>query len=235
MGHQKRIAAPRSWKIKRKVSYWSVDPVPGPHPKDRSMPLLLLVRDLLKLADNSREAKRILNEGNVVVNGKVRKEHKFPIGIFDVLSVPKLKAHYMVLLDKKGKLSLIEIDEEAASRKLCRVDGRTMIKAGKRQLNLHDGRNILPGERNEEIKTHDSLMISVPDNEILQHFAYEAGNKAVVIGGKHSAETGEIEEIRKTKSSDPNVVRIKQDERSFETIEDYVFVVGKEKIEIPGV
>jgi small subunit ribosomal protein S4e len=141
----------------------------------------------------------------------------------------------MALLDKKGKLSLIEIDEEAAFRKLCRVDGRTMIKAGKRQLNLHDGRNILPGEQNEEIKTHDSLMISVPDNEILQHFAYEAGNKAVVIGGKHSTETGEIEEIRKTKSSDPNVVRIKQDERSFETIEDYVFVVGKEKIEIPGV
>ncbi len=110
-----------------------------------------------------------------------------------------------------------------------------MIKAGKRQLNLHDGRNILPGERSEEIKTHDSLLISVPENEILQHFAYEAGNKAVVIGGKHSAETGEIEEIRKTKSSDPNVVRIKQDELSFETIEDYVFVVGKEKIEIPSV
>jgi small subunit ribosomal protein S4e len=235
MGHQKRIAAPRSWKIKRKASHWSVDPLPGPHPKDRSMPLLLLVRDMLKLADNSREAKRILNEGNVVVNGKVRKEHKFPIGIFDILSVPQLKAHYMVLLDKKGKLSLIEISEDAASRKLCRVDGRTMIKAGKRQLNLHDGRNILPGERSEEIKTHDSLLISLPDNEILQHFAYEAGNKAVVIGGKHSAETGEIEEIRKTKSSDPNVVWIKQAERSFETIEDYVFVVGKEKIEIPGV
>jgi len=207
MGHQKRIAAPRSWKIKRKVSYWSVAPVPGPHPKGRSMPLLLLVRDMLKLADNSREAKRILNEGNVVVNGKVRKEHKFPIGIFDILSVPQLKAHYMVLLDKKSKLSLIEIDEEAASRKLCRVDGGTMIKAGKRQLNLHDGWNILPGERSEEIKTHDSLLISVPENEILQHFAYEAGNKAVVIGGKHSSETGEIEEIRKTKSSDPSVSR----------------------------
>ena len=235
MGHQKRIAAPRSWKIERKVSYWAVDPVPGPHPKDRSMPLLLLIRDMLKLADNAREAKRILNEGNVVVNGKVRKEHKFPVGIFDILSVPKLKAHYMVLLDKKGKLSLIQIDEEAASRKLCRVDGRTTIKTGKRQLNLHDGRNIVPGEGGDEIKTHDSLIISVPDNEILQHFAYEAGNKAVVIGGKHSAETGEIEEIRKTKSSDPNVVRIKQPELSFETIEDYVFVVGKEEIAIPGV
>jgi small subunit ribosomal protein S4e len=235
MGHQKRIAAPRSWKIKRKASYWSVDPRPGPHPKDRSMPLLLIVRDMLKLADNSREAKRILHEGNVVVNGKVRKDHKFPIGIFDILSIPQLKANYMVLLDQKGKLSLIEIGEEEASKKLCRVEGEKEIKTGKIQLNLHDGRNILPEEQSEEIKTHDCLMISVTDNKILQHFAYKAGSKVVVIGGKHSTETGEIEEIRKMKSSDPNVVRIKQGERSFETIEDYVFVVGEEKIEIPGV
>jgi small subunit ribosomal protein S4e len=233
MGHQKRIAAPRSWKIERKVSYWTVDPRPGPHPKERSMPLLLLVRDMLKLADNSREAKRILHEGDVVVNGTVRKDHKFPVGIFDILSIPQLKANYMVLLDKKGKLALKEIGEEEAAKKLCRVDGKTMIKGRKLQLNLHDGRNILPGEFSEEVKTHDSLMVSIPDNKIVQHFAYKGGSKVIVIGGKHSAQTGEIEEIKETKSSGPNVVRIKQDEGSFETVEDYVFVIGEGKIEIP--
>jgi Ribosomal protein S4E len=85
--HQKRIAAPRSWKIERKTAYWTVKPRPGPHPGNRSIPLLLIVRDMLKLADNSKEAKRILNEGNVTVDGKVRKDHKFPVGIFDLLSI----------------------------------------------------------------------------------------------------------------------------------------------------
>ncbi|MHC1599570.1 MAG: 30S ribosomal protein S4e [Candidatus Methanospirareceae archaeon] len=234
--HQKRIAAPRSWKIERKTSYWAVKPKPGPHPKDRSMPLLLVVRDMLKLADNSREAKRILNEGNVVVNGKVMKDHKFPVGVFDILSIPLIKANYMVLLDKKDKLSLVEVGKRAASKKLCRVNGKRMIKEGAVQLNLHDGRNILPGESGAGIKTHDSLLISIPDNKIVKHFAYKIGSKVVVIGGKHSAQTGEIEEIRVVHSSQPNVVRIKsmEGEESFDSREDFVFVVGEDKIEVPG-
>ncbi|MCD6455915.1 MAG: 30S ribosomal protein S4e, partial [Methanophagales archaeon] len=174
--HQKRIAAPRSRRIERKTAYWTVKPRPGPHPGDRSVPLLLLVRDVLKLADNSREAKRVLNEGNIVVNGRVRKDHKFPVGVFDVLSIPVLKTNYIALLDEKGKLSLVKMTKEEASRKLCRVNDKRMLKEGTIQLNLHDGRNILPGEKlGEQIKTHDSLLISLPDNKILQHFAYKEG------------------------------------------------------------
>jgi len=233
--HQKRIAAPRSWRIERKIAYWTVKPRSGPHPGDKSVPLLLLVRDMLNLVDNGKETKRILNEGNVMVNGIVRKDHKFPVGVFDILSIPHTKANYMVLLDKKGKLSLEKVTEEAASRKLCRVNGKRILKEGKIQLNLHDGRNILPGgEFAEKIKTHDSLMISLPDSEILQHFAYKEGSKVMVMGGKHSAQTGEIEEIKAVRSSEPNMVKIKppESEESFETIDDYVFVVGEEKMEI---
>jgi len=109
-------------------------------------------------------------------------------------------------------------------------------------LNLHDGRNILPGEKlGEQIKTHDSLLISLPDNKILQHFAYKEGSKVMVMGGKHSAQTGEIEAIRTVRSPESNVVKIKPaangdgDAGSFETIDDYVFVVGEEKIEIPKI
>lgn len=237
--HQKRIAVPRSWRIERKTAPWAVKPRPGPHSGDRSMPLLLVARDMLKLADNSKETRRILNEGNVVVNGRVRKDHKFPVGIFDILSIPVIKANYVVFLDKRGKLSLVEMEEEEASEKLCRVDGKRMINEGKIQLNLHDGRNILPGkELAEKIKTHDSLMISLSDGEILQHFAYKEGSKVMVIGGKHSAQTGEIEEIRVTRSLKSNLVRIKpfnDGAGSFETIDDYVFVVGEEKIEIPKI
>ena len=236
--HQKRIAAPRSWRIERKTAYWTVKPRPGPHPGDRSMPLLLIIRDMLKLADSSKEAKRILNEGEVVVNGRVRKDLKFPVGIFDILSIPRIKDNYMVLLDKKGKLSLVKIGQEEASKKLCRVNGKRMLKGGRIQLNLHDGRNILlEEERAEKIKTKDSLLISLRDTEILQHFAYKKGSKVMVIGGKHSAQTGEIEEIRTVQSPESNVVKIKPfgEEGTFETIDDYVFVVGEEKIEIPEV
>jgi small subunit ribosomal protein S4e len=234
--HQKRIAAPRSWKIERKTSHWAVRPRQGPHPRDLSMPVLLIVRDMLQLADNSREAKRILSEGNVIVNGRVRKDRKFPVGVFDILSIPLLKAHYLVLLDKKDKLSLVKLNTRSASKKLCRVNGKRMIKDGAIQLNLHDGRNVLPGDAGAEIKTHDSLLISIPDNKILKHFVYKEGSKVIVIGGKHSAQTGVIEEIKKVHSPQPNVVRIKsrENEVTFESRENTVFVVGDKKIEVPG-
>ena len=59
----------------------------------------------------------------------------------------------------------------------------------------------------------------------------------MVVGGKHSAQTGEIEEIRTVRSPESNVVKIKLPEgkESFETIDDYVFVVGEKKIEVPVV
>ncbi|MFZ2071970.1 MAG: 30S ribosomal protein S4e [Halobacteriota archaeon] len=233
--HQKRIAAPRSWRIERKTAYWTVKPMPGPHPRNRSIPLLLIVRDMLKLADYSKEAKRILHEGNILVDGKRRKDHKFPVGIFDILSIPAIGANYIVLLDRKGKLALVALGEEGASRKLCRVNNKTMIKRGQVQLNLYDGRNILTGGR-EEIRTHDSIMIALDSNAILQRFAYKEGSKVMVIGGTHSAQTGEIEEIMTVRSPEPNVVKIKPLDGgdSFETIDEYVFVVGEEKVEIPG-
>ena len=234
--HQKRIAAPRSWRIERKTAYWTVKPEPGPHPGSKSMPLLLIVRDMLKLADNSKEVKRILHEGNILVDGKRRKEIKYPIGIFDILSIPAIETDYIVLLDKNEKLSLVKLGKEGASRKLCRVNNKTMIKGGRIQFNLYDGRNIIPSNGiGAEIETHDSIMISLESNEILQRFAYKEGRKVMVVGGKHSAQTGEIEEIRIVRRPDPNVVKIKPLDggESFWTINEYVFVVGEEKVEIP--
>jgi small subunit ribosomal protein S4e len=234
--HQKRIAAPRSWKIERKVARWTVKPRSGAHPQDRSIPLLLVVRDMLKLADSSREAKQILDEGNVLVNGRVRKDHKFSVGIFDILAIPRINAQYMVLMDQKERLALAPIAPEAATKKLCRVNGKRMIKDGAIQVNLHDGRNILPGELSAEIHPHDSLLISIPDNAIVKHLPFKAGSKVVVIGGRHSAQTGEVEAIEVVRSSQPNVVRIKSSkgEERFESQWDMVFVVGEEQIEVPG-
>ena len=233
--HQKRIAAPGSWQISRKTAWWTVKSRPGPHPKDRSIPLLLIVRDMLKLADNSKEAKRILNEGKILIDGRIRKDHKFPVGIFDILSIPEIEANYMVLMDKRGKLSLHPISSEEARNKLCRVENKRMLRGGVTQLNLHDGRNLLLGDEDGEIRTHDSIMLALDSNAISQHFAYKVGSKAMVIGGRHSAQIGEIEEIKVVRSPEPNVVILKslEDGASFETIADYIFVVGEDKIAIP--
>ncbi len=234
--HQKRLSAPKTWKIERKTHYWAVKPRPGPHPKDRSIPLLMLVRDFLKLADNSREAKKIIKEGKILVDQRVRNDEKFPVGLFDSVSIPDIKKHYRMLIDRHGRLTLYEIDSESAETKLCRVNNKRVLKGGVVQLNMHDGRNLLQPE-SLDVKTKDSLVLSLKDARILSRFTYDKGSKAFIVGGKHVGEVGEIEEIIVVRSSEPNMVRVRRlsDGETFETIEDYVFVVGEGKVEVPEV
>ena len=185
------------------------------------MPLLMVVRDMLKLVDNAREAKRILYEGKVLVDGRVQKDYKLPVGIFDVISLPQLDQNFRVLKDAKGmfRLSLLET---GIARKLARIENKTIIKGKKLQLNLSDGSNKLA---EGEFKAGDSLVLSIPEKNIEERIEFKVGNLAMVVGGKHSGQTGKIKEIITVKSSQPNRVIISGD-KDFETIEEYVFMIG---------
>lgn len=227
MTHQKRLSIPKSWKAGKKGYKWVSTTRPGPHSQARSLPLGIIIRDILKLVDNSREGKRVLSEGKVLVDGIPRKDLRFPVGLFDVISLPLSNESYRMLQDEKGRLTLYKLNE-ANVNKLCRINNKTTLKGGKVQLNLNDGTNILGSN---EYGTKDSLILSVPDKQVVKHLEFKVGNLAMVVGGLHSGEIGKIKEIRVVKSSRHNTVAISGD-TDFETIEDYVFVIGEDKPEI---
>lgn len=222
--HQKRITIPKSWPIPRKTHKWSIKCRPGPHSGENSIPLLVVVRDMLKLADNAREAKRILNEGNILVDGRVKKDNKFPVGIFDVISIPKLDIQYRMLLDEKGKFNLHKL-EPGVVRKLTRIEDKTILKGGRVQLNLSDGSNKIV---EDGYSTGDSLVLSIPEKDIVEQIEFKEGNLAMVLGGSHSGEIGTVKEIEIVRSSRPNKVMI-SGRNDFETIVDYVFMIGIDK------
>lgn len=231
MSHLKRLKAPRTWALGRKITTWTVKPSPGPHAIEGSIPLLLVVRDYLRLADTAREAKKIISARNVLVDGKARRDYKYPCGLMDVVAIPKIDTYYRILFDDRGILQLVKIDEERAGWKLCRIENKTIVKGGKMQINLHDGRNILVNETT--YKTGDVLKIALPSQEILGKIPMEKGSLAMIIGGTHIGEIAEIEGSSVTKSSMPNIVLLK----GFSTIRQYVFPIGTDKplIYLPGV
>ena len=79
--HLKRYKAPKTWPIHPKEKTWTVKPAAGPHAIEDSLSLLVVVRDILGIADNAREAKRIINSGNVLIDGRVKKDYKYPVGL----------------------------------------------------------------------------------------------------------------------------------------------------------
>ena len=221
--HLKRYKAPKTWPIHPKEDTWTVKPSAGAHAIDEALPLTLVIRDILGLADNSREAKRIINSGNVLVDGRVIKDYKFPVGFMDIIEIPKTGESYRVLLDNKGRLQLKSIEENDS--KLCKIVNKTTLKGGKTQLNLHDGKNIIVEE--SDLKVGDIVVLGLSEQDIKESLSLEEGATVLVTGGKHTGELGKINEIIINDSSNPNTIVIENSAKdNFLTLKDYAFVVG---------
>jgi small subunit ribosomal protein S4e len=224
--HLKRLAAPRVLRLHRKERALTIRAAPGPHPLELAIPIGLVVRDYLSLCDTYKEARKIVSNGDILVDGIKRKNIKFPCGLMDVISIPKMRMNVRILFDRNGKLTLVPISESDAEWKLCRIQNKTIVKGKKVQLNLHDGKNKLVEK--DEYKTGDVLKISFKENKIDDVYRFDKGTVSMIIGGTHIGEIASIEEIQVVASSKPNLAKMKG-EKGFSTIAEHVFPIGKTK------
>lgn len=230
--HLKRLAAPRSWPIKRKANLWTTKQRPGPHSIEESLPALIVLRDMLKVCDVSREAKRIIANREVFVDGVAIRDIKAPVGMMDVISIPAMDLYYRMALTEKGKLGVVAISKEEASWKLCMIENKTRIAEGKIQLNLHDGKNIILDAN--KYKTGDVVKISLPDQKIIDVFELGAGAAVLIAKGQQAGKIAVVSEYVVTKDSSENIVKFKD---GSETVKRNVFVIGKDApvIKLPEV
>lgn len=219
--HMKRLTMPRSWPLPRKSSVWIQKPNPCGHPLDLCMPMGVILRDVLGVAQNRREAKKILHSKLVKVDGAIETDIGRGVGLMDVLTVGDVS--YKCVLDTNGKLRYRTIPAKEALTKICRVMGKTTIKGAKTQVHLHDGRNLLFNE-NPEYKTGDSLVISLPDQEVKSYHKFEEGSIAYLTGGNHIGELATVRGQDIKRSSKANEVQFDD----FGTISDYVFIISSE-------
>ncbi len=219
-GYIKRIAAPKSWPILRKGAQYVTKPRAGAHNLQRGIPLGVLLVDLIKQARTTGEAKKILKLNEILVDGVRRTDVKFIVGLMDTIAISGINKYYRVIINKKGKIVIVDISKEESSIKPCRIINKSLYK-GKVQLNLYDGRNILVEK--DDFKTGDTVVLKVPQQEIKDTIKLEKGVSVFLTGGKHIGEIGVIEDIignkAKYKLSSGDVV---------ETPKNYVFPIGKD-------
>ncbi len=225
--HIKRIAAPRSWPIPRKKSKWITKPRPGPHSIDRSMPLSLILKDIIRLAENKREVKKILYEGKILINHIIRKDPKFPVGLMDTISIPSINKYYRILFNYKGQLVLHKINKSESNIKLSKIINKKILRGKKTQINLYDGYNKIVDK--DHYKVGDSVLFDLEKNHIVEHLKLEKGAYVYLTNGKHIGTTGVIDKVLTSKGTYPSKIVFKKKNHSFETLKDYAFVIGKEK------
>lgn len=224
--HLKRMNAPKVRKAPSKEDKWAVTTSPGPHKGVQSVPLSVALRDNLRLARTRKEAEKILSEGSISVDGKVRRNPNYPVGLMDIIKLNESGKSWRVSYDKKGYLLVYEIDEGESDFKLGKVVGKHPYKGGKLQISFHDGKTII-GDF-EDVDIGDTLKVSFPELEVEEHVKCEEGNLALVTGGTNVGSVGKVEECLKIEGSSSDQFKISEGEEEFQSPEEYVFIIGKE-------
>ena len=86
--HIKRKTIPNFWPVKKTgTKYIAV----ADHNKNSAMPLIIALRDVLKIVKNKKELKELLYNKKVIINNKVINETNYPISLFDSLVFPTIK------------------------------------------------------------------------------------------------------------------------------------------------
>ncbi len=181
--HTKRQVMGRKWPIPRKGTKYVVV---TSHERKNGIPVLVILRNVMGLAKNRKEVKKIINEGLIKINNKKVINDNSPLLPFDILSIKD--KDFEIGFSEKGKFEAVE---RKRKEQILKVVNKKMLKNKKTQLNLLYGKNIIS---NEKVKVGDSIVIK--DNKVIKIINLEKGKKAIVFDGKNRGKEGKIEEIK---------------------------------------
>jgi len=228
--HLKRINAPKTWPIERKLTKWISRPRPGSQPMHRTLSLNTIIKEILKITKTSKEVRVILNKGLVKVDGKVRKDQNFPVSVLDVISI--LDDNYRLLINTKGKLYLHPTKKADAAVKPKKIIGKKILKGNKLQINLIDGNNVL--SKDKKLQVSDTIIYE--NNKEKDNLQFEKGALIYLVEGKQVGKIGIIKDIQPRKGIQPSKILFQTGKQDHTTLKDYAIVIGKTKpvIDIPN-
>ena len=207
-----------------KTKRFVLRPNPGKHTIKTTVTAGYILRDLLHITDNNRESTHIIRAKEMLVDKKPIKTINFAIGLQDVIEFPKLKKNYRVTYNKNGLINLIEITADETKYKICKIVKKKITIKGQIQLTTNDGRTIIT--TNNGYKTKASVKLNLEDNTIKEYYPLEKGRKVFLIGGKYIGQSGTIVGLTKGNMIKRELIKLKIDDREFETTEKNIFVIN---------
>ena len=180
--HKNRHNMGNFWPVAKKGNKYVAT---SSHNNSNSIPLSVVMRDVLKMVRTTRELKNALNEKQVTVSGKEIRDTNYPVGLFDVIGAGGKNFRVVLGTNKKFKLEETKKSEE----KIVKIIGKKNLGKKGIQFNLSDGRNVLS---KDDAKVDDSAIVNLKDGKISKIVKMEKGNEGYVIHGKHTGISGKI-------------------------------------------
>ncbi len=184
--HQTRATVSKKLPIHRKgtkyVARASID-------LQNSVPVVVAIRDILKLASTAKEVKEMIKQKLLKINGKNVKDLKDSIKLLDIFEADRT---YVLTLTTNGKFAF---EETGTKERICKVIGKKLVRGGKIQINLHEGSNILSDEK---IGINDTIYLNLA-GKIVKHTPIQKSKECIIISGKYIGKKGLIKNVEEKK------------------------------------
>lgn len=189
--HLKRQKIPKKWPVPRKGTTYVVRPS---FSLKNGIPILVILRDILKLAQNKKEVKRAIHEKNILLNNKPIINEKHSVLLFDIITIVPSKINYKIELSENGKFKLNEVKGNEARKKISKIINKKILKGKKEQLNLMDGRNFI-----SKIKCNmgDSILMDFEKKNAEKCIPLKEKSNVIVFEGKHAGKKGIVNKLNK--------------------------------------
>jgi len=225
--HLKRHGMPTLWSAERKNEKFIAKPNPGSHKMKYVVPVVVLLRDILKYAKTSKEAKLIIHDDEVLVNGKKITDIKFAIGIFDVLEIKKTNEKYVVVFNELGKVKLTQVKDDLL---FLKVTSKTALKENKFQLNFMNGFNLIVDKKVfASTKVNDTVVFDFVKKKIIETISLKEGAFVYIFDGKFQGSAGKLKSFDIYSGLTRDVAHIDIEGHVHTTAKDYCFAVGTKK------
>lgn len=155
------------------------------HSVNSSVPVVVAVRDMLKLARTSREVNELIKEKKIMLNGRVVRKLHESVQLFSVLTLDNM---YSLSLLPTGRFTFVTVKDKTRTAKII---GKKMLGKATIQYNLHDGTNLL---MKENANVGDSLVLDF-ENKVKNVLPLKKGASVFVYKGRRSGHAGKVTEI----------------------------------------
>ncbi|PIO07456.1 hypothetical protein COU62_03700 [Candidatus Pacearchaeota archaeon CG10_big_fil_rev_8_21_14_0_10_35_219] len=176
---------------------------------NQGIPVVVAVRDLLGLAKTSREVKLMVKAKKIKLNGKVVKDIREGVRIFNLLEVGKV---YKLIATTSGRIAFEETKDK---ERVTKIIGKKILKNGKIQMNLHDGTNVLT---KDNVNVGDSVYLD-SENKVAKNVKMEKGKEVFIISGRSVGNIGKIKEVSEKK------IHVQLEEREVDLDKSHIIVL----------
>lgn len=225
--HLKRHSMPTSWQIKRKNIAFISKPNPGSHKLEYCSSIIVVLRDILGLAKTAKEVKYIVNNTDVLINGKKITDIKAPCGMFDIIEIKKTGEKYIVVFDTLGKIKLVPTKDDQLYLK---ISNKKMLPGKKYQLNFMNGFNLVVDEKTfNSIKAEDTIIYDIDKKKVSGVVALKEGSFVYIFDGKYKGNLGKITKFDIYNGLTRDVAEVDVEGEAHSTAKDYCFAIGTKK------